>query len=718
MDEEARAETIGQRLRRLRLERGYSQRELSGPGVSYAYISRIEAGARRPSVKALRVLARKLGVSAEYLETGSHIHDFERRELRLAEAELRLRLESEVEQAVEELEEILADAVSAGDLAAVTRARIGLGLAAAERGDNRRAATLLEQAVDDGLVTPTSRPDVFATLGHAWSALGQPERAVAIFERCLTDLAGEEPYDDTAAMRFASYLSSALTDLGDYERAQEVLRTAVEQSDRLGDPYARVRLYWSLGRVAGNAGRPQASLNYFRRAVALLEATEDTLHLARAHLSCGWMLVSMGRLDEAGRQLERAEALLGPSPAASDLVILRRHQAELALRAGALDAAVARAEDAIRHRGRVLPRRARQRLVRRRRGAGARTARLVTPRSPSQRPRACSTSTARPASAPSATARGAACSAPPAGRPRRWTCSSALPTSPSRCAGPELRPSVDRRGRCGRVGRIRSRSRCGSRPTRRAASARAPSPPSCPRGGPRRGSGPTGSSASAPRTRPRSSGCASASRSTTTTPASSSASATTRSLGESTRRLRGLRPVRVPTVAQALLRAVAGQLITARQAREIERSVVRRATPAVDGLHVPPTAADLARFSPAELRRLGLGIRRGSALVRLCRTLDLEKLRDAPTASVAARLEREPGLGPWTVGVVALQGLGRYDRGLARDLGLVKLLAALRGRRVEAEETDALLEPYGEWAGIASVYLLAGFARGLVPLAA
>src|SRR4051812_38937004 len=64
-------ETIGERLRRLRLERGLSQRELSEPGVSYAYISRIEGGARRPSVKALRMLARKLGVSADYLETGS-----------------------------------------------------------------------------------------------------------------------------------------------------------------------------------------------------------------------------------------------------------------------------------------------------------------------------------------------------------------------------------------------------------------------------------------------------------------------------------------------------------------------------------------------------------------------------------------------------------------------------------------------------------------------
>ena len=61
-------EPIGVRLRRLRLERGLSQRELASPGVSYAYISRIEAGTRRPSVKALRMLARKLGVSPEYLE--------------------------------------------------------------------------------------------------------------------------------------------------------------------------------------------------------------------------------------------------------------------------------------------------------------------------------------------------------------------------------------------------------------------------------------------------------------------------------------------------------------------------------------------------------------------------------------------------------------------------------------------------------------------------
>lgn len=187
-------------------------------------------------------------------------------------------------------------------------------------------------------------------------------------------------------------------------------------------------------------------------------------------------------------------------------------------------------------------------------------------------------------------------------------------------------------------------------------------------------------------------------------------------LAETVRQVRGLRPLRTATVAHSLLRAVAGQLILASRARQIERSVIRRATSELDGLHAAPSCDDLARLSPAQLGALGLGARRASVLTRLCRTLDLEKLKAHSTESVAQRLERERGLGPWSAGVVCIEGLGRYERGLARDLGLVKVATALWGRVVRAEETDELLVPYGEWAGLASIYLLAGFGRGLVPL--
>src|SRR4051812_44530696 len=68
-------------------------------------------------------------------------------------------------------------------------------------------------------------------------------------------------------------------------------------------------------------------------------------------------------------------------------------------------------------------------------------------------------------------------------------------------------------------------------------------------------------------------------------------------IGEATRRFRGLRPLRTATVAQSLLRAVAGQLILSSRARQIERAVIRAATPSLGDFHAAPTSADLGRFS-------------------------------------------------------------------------------------------------------------------------
>jgi 3-methyladenine DNA glycosylase/8-oxoguanine DNA glycosylase len=191
-------------------------------------------------------------------------------------------------------------------------------------------------------------------------------------------------------------------------------------------------------------------------------------------------------------------------------------------------------------------------------------------------------------------------------------------------------------------------------------------------------------------------------------------------IGETTVRFQGMRQLRLPTVAQTLLRAFCGQLIDSRRARQLECILVRAVEPQVDGtdLHAPPTCASLARMAPARLRQLGLHARRAAALVRICRSVELERLHALPTAKAADFIERERGLGPWSAGVVCLEGLGRHERGLVGDLTLVKLMSRLRGRWVEGHETAELLEPYGEWAGPASLYLAMGFKHGLIPLPA
>jgi tetratricopeptide (TPR) repeat protein len=352
---DAAAETIGQRLRRLRLERGLSQRELAGPGVSYAYISRIEAGARRPSVKALRTLAPKLGVTVEYLETGSDLRDIDERELRLAEAELQLRLDPDTRDAEAALRAVLDEAERSGDRGSAIRAHIALGLAAARHGDHTGAVGHLERAIGETPVPLTTRPDVYSALGRAYAATGAPQRAVELFERCLADVQAEPEADAAAEVRFATELSYALADMGELDRAHSALEDALARSEDFADPYTRIRLYWSLGRLAARQGHAADALASFRRAVALLEATEDTLHLARSHLSCAWILNASGRAAEATPHLEVAERLFGHTPDALDLAYLRTEQAKQAVQLGNADDGVARAEDALRVLGESDP---------------------------------------------------------------------------------------------------------------------------------------------------------------------------------------------------------------------------------------------------------------------------------------------------------------------------------------------------------------------------
>jgi len=346
LTEDIRVEPIGVRLKRLRLERGLSQRELSGPGVSYAYISRIEAGARTPSVKALRMLARKLGVTVEYLETGRDLRDTDERELRIADAELELRLAEDVQAAEAKLKGILEEATQAGDRTSATRAQIALGLAAAHRGNHLDAVERLEASLQDQSVLVAARPDVYATLGQSYAALGAADRAVRLFERCLEEIESTASDDSGTYIRFATYLSYALSDAGDHERAKAVVRDALAR-DGDADPYSRVRLYWSLARVAGIEGRSSEALEYMRRAITLLEATDHNVQLARAYLLSAGIEAQEGDADGAQEHLRSAKKLLGVHAEPVDRAMLAIGWSRVAALVGDGAKAVERAREAI-----------------------------------------------------------------------------------------------------------------------------------------------------------------------------------------------------------------------------------------------------------------------------------------------------------------------------------------------------------------------------------
>ena len=348
----AAGETIGQRLKRLRQERGLSQRELAAPGVSYAYISRIEAGTRQPSVKALRRLAAKLGVTADYLETGSDLDPSHERELRLTDLELAVRL-GETEGAEAALTELAGEASAVGDKRTLLRANVALAALAQDRGEFERAATLLERAIRDEPFDPAGLIDVYAQLARAYATSGRPRAAVELFERCLAEVQG---MGDTALeSRYATALSYALTDIGDIARAEEVVRRAIDRAGDIEDPYMRVRLYWSMARLAHHEGRTGIALENVRKAIALLQLTDDTMHLARANILAANIALSRGDAETAAPYLDQAEQLLGQSPPSEDVIELKYRRSKLETLRGNAEDAVRLAREAIDLIGGVSP---------------------------------------------------------------------------------------------------------------------------------------------------------------------------------------------------------------------------------------------------------------------------------------------------------------------------------------------------------------------------
>jgi transcriptional regulator with XRE-family HTH domain len=340
-------ETIGRRLLRLRRERGLSQRDVSGPGVSYTYISRIEAGQRQPSVKALRAIAHRLGVTPEYLETGSDLHPAEDRELRLGDAELCLRLDPSG-AAEEAVREILADAESVQDAELALRARVALATAAHREGRHDEVLELLEDAVEGGRPAACKRPEAYTLLGRSYAELGESARAVALFTRCLAEVRASEPADPIAFVRFASHLAATLVEGGDAPAARRVLGEALPRADRVQDRHTLVRLYWSLGHAYAAAGPSARALDYVRRAIALLEATNDTVQLARAHQLAASILLDQRSAEPARRHLQRAEGLLAGGADPEDVGALKAEQARLELQLGDPRAARKRALESLR----------------------------------------------------------------------------------------------------------------------------------------------------------------------------------------------------------------------------------------------------------------------------------------------------------------------------------------------------------------------------------
>ncbi len=191
-------------------------------------------------------------------------------------------------------------------------------------------------------------------------------------------------------------------------------------------------------------------------------------------------------------------------------------------------------------------------------------------------------------------------------------------------------------------------------------------------------------------------------------------------IGRSVRTRPELRISRRPDPLEALVWAICEQLIEFREALAIERRMLARMGRACPccGLRDLPAPQTLAGAAPAELEALGLSPGRALALRRAAREVASGRvdLRGGDQERGWARLRAIPGIGQWTIDVLALHGQGRMDRLPAGDLAYLRfagrhLRADPRARASEAE-VRALFAPYGRWAGLAGAHALGAVPGG------
>ncbi len=191
-------------------------------------------------------------------------------------------------------------------------------------------------------------------------------------------------------------------------------------------------------------------------------------------------------------------------------------------------------------------------------------------------------------------------------------------------------------------------------------------------------------------------------------------------IGRSVRARPWLRARRRPEPFEALAWAICEQLIEYERAAGIQRRIVASLGARWSGwegcerpLRDVPSPSTLAGVAPARLESFDLSQARARLLVRVAREVASGRadLHDPDHERVWRRLRAIPGIGPWTVEMLALHGQGRFDQLPAGDLGLLKYV----GRRLSggdpracAGEADvrAFFAPYGRWCGLAAVHVL------------
>jgi HTH-type transcriptional regulator, quorum sensing regulator NprR len=236
---------VGARIRSLRTARGLTQAQLAEPQYTKAYISMLESGRTRASMKALEHIAGRLGVQPSDLLGGSP-----------------------------------SPAGPQFDLLEARRL--------VEQGDGSDAIPLLE-SLEEGL-TPQDQLVRLRYLAVAYNITGQAKQAFPVLERAQR--MAELLDDKEEQTRLKAVLGASYAKMYAYEDAVRLLRECVQACDEgvIADPTFHFRRLADLAVLLTHQRRPKEAMPVYERAIVMADQFSDrrslgTMYagLAKAH---------------------------------------------------------------------------------------------------------------------------------------------------------------------------------------------------------------------------------------------------------------------------------------------------------------------------------------------------------------------------------------------------------------------------------------------------
>ncbi len=260
----AQTPILGERVRAARRERGMSQAQLAGDELTKGFISQVESGIVRPSVRSLQIIATRLGKSLDYL---------------------------------------------IGDTPLATEKRLAFHRLAAEAAVERRDWAVVRDQVRDGLECAPAKRDragLLRLLAQAELAEGKHEAAFDRVAEALSLVDHETDADEVAHLLHVRGITYG--DLNQHLAASQTLEQARDAMERheVNDPRLRARILVALGTAYRRLNRTAKAMQTFTSALDLASGVEELRLAALGHVGVAVSLYDSGELDGSLTNYRRA----------------------------------------------------------------------------------------------------------------------------------------------------------------------------------------------------------------------------------------------------------------------------------------------------------------------------------------------------------------------------------------------------------------------------